>query len=130
MGGGEVIDIRRADLMRRLEQREIPELRFLLGYLEYHTGDREHGLANLEQAAREDRAGSIISRYPALLRGGGTSPAPQAPGERPGQPGRMPAGARGAASQPAGAAEEETLIVPPIPPAPAEPKEPAARDRP
>jgi tetratricopeptide (TPR) repeat protein len=98
MGGGEIVDIRRADLMQRLEQRESPELRFLLGYLEYHTGDREHGLANLEQAAREERSGSIIARYPELLRGQGVAPPPRiAP-----DPLRLPE------SRPSDATERET----------------------
>lgn len=77
MGSGEQIDLRRADLMRRLDQRENPQLRFLLGYLEYHTGDRERGLADLRRAAAADRSGSLISRYPAMLRGEGTLPPPQ-----------------------------------------------------
>jgi len=69
MGGGEIIDIRRADIMKRLESRETPELRFLLGYLEYHTGDKVRGLANLERAAENPKAGPSIGRYPSLLRG-------------------------------------------------------------
>jgi hypothetical protein len=69
MGGGEIVDIRRADIMQQLEQRETPELRFLLGYLEYHAGDREHGLENLKRAAENPRAGELIARYPALLEG-------------------------------------------------------------
>jgi hypothetical protein len=75
LGGGEVVDLRRADLLKQLAQRETPELRFLLGYLEYHTGDDEHGLANLRQAAENPLAGDLIARYPALLTG--DSPAPE-----------------------------------------------------
>jgi tetratricopeptide (TPR) repeat protein len=67
MGGGEIIDIRRADIMRQLQQQEDPSLRFLLGYLEYHTGDREHGLQNLKRAAENPRANMTIARYPTLL---------------------------------------------------------------
>lgn len=89
-GDGEVIDIRRADIMERLERREDPRLRFLLGYLEYHTGDRDRGLRNLEQAAREDYTGSIISWYPSLLRGEGTMPAPKLPPEVLEEPSRSP----------------------------------------
>jgi len=77
MGGGEQIDIRRADLLARLRERDSAELRFLLGYLEYHTGDRERGLENLERAARLDRGASVISRYPAMLRGEGVLPPPK-----------------------------------------------------
>ncbi len=69
LGGGEIVDLRRADLMKQLAQRETPELRFLLGYLEYHTGDHEHGLANLQQAADNPLAGTLIARYPELLAG-------------------------------------------------------------
>jgi hypothetical protein len=85
MGGAEVIDIRRADIMKRLAQRESPELRFLLGYLEYHSGDRERGLANLDRAAKNPRAGSFVARYPDLLRGTEPPPPPKIPlpGERP-----------------------------------------------
>jgi len=77
MGGGEQIDIRRADLLARLRERDSAELRFLLGYLEYHTGDRQRGLENLERAARLDRGASVISRYPAMLRGEGVLPPPK-----------------------------------------------------
>ncbi len=79
MGGAEVIDIRRADIMKRLNQREVPELRFLLGYLEYHSGDRERGLANLDLAAQHPRAGSFVARYPDLLRGTEAPPPPKIP---------------------------------------------------
>ena len=75
MGGGEIVDIRRADLLRRLEGRENPELRFLLGYLEYHSGDRVHGLENLQRAAENSRAGPVIGRYPTLLAGEEPRPA-------------------------------------------------------
>jgi hypothetical protein len=76
---GEIIDIRRADLMQQLERREDPTLRFLLGYLEYYTGDREHGLANLDRAALDADPASIIRRYPALLRNEGLPPPPKMP---------------------------------------------------
>lgn len=77
MGGGEQVDIRRADIMRRLRQAEWPELYFLLGYLEYHGGNRERGLANLEKAAELDQMRTMISRFPALLRGEGALPLPK-----------------------------------------------------
>lgn len=76
---GEIIDIRRADLMQQLERREDPTLRFLLGYLEYYTGDRDRGLANLEKAARDADPGSMIRRYPALLRNEALPPPPKLP---------------------------------------------------
>ncbi|MBI5865419.1 MAG: hypothetical protein HZB38_13115 [Planctomycetes bacterium] len=75
----EVVDIRRADLMKELARQENPTLRFLLGYLEYYTGDREHGMENLEKAAQNAEPGSMIGRYPAMLRGDGVPPAPKLP---------------------------------------------------
>ncbi|MBK9120218.1 MAG: hypothetical protein IPM18_11545 [Phycisphaerales bacterium] len=77
MGGGEIVDIRRAALMNSLEAREDPELRFLLGYLEYHSGDGARGLENLRQAARHPRASAVIARYPGLLERGATVPLPR-----------------------------------------------------
>jgi len=77
MGGGEIIDIRRARMMQRLEARENPALRFLLGYLEYHTGDHARGLEDLRRAAEDPRAGATIGRYPALL-GHPSQPRPDA----------------------------------------------------
>lgn len=71
MGGGEIVDIRRADLMQRLARHEDPELRFLLGYLELHTGNHELGLENLQKAAQEADPRSFIRRYPDLIRTGG-----------------------------------------------------------
>lgn len=91
LGGGEVVDIRRADIMRRLKDREDPRLRFLLGYLEYHTGNRESGLQSLEQAALEDRSGSIISRYYLMLRGNRPLPPPRLPEGSPTVPSPSPA---------------------------------------
>ncbi len=79
MGGAEVIDIRRSDIHRQLEMVEDPHLRFLLGYLEYHSGDRERGMANLKKAAMEAQPGSIIRRYPDLLEGRGALPPPKLP---------------------------------------------------
>jgi hypothetical protein len=110
MGGGEIVDIRRADLMQRLEGRENPELRFLLGYLEYHSGDRVHGLENLKRAAENTRAGPVIGRYPTLLAGDEPRPArvePSPPGPQPAP--KVEPEERGAnAGQPSG-----ELVVPP-----------------
>ena len=74
IGGGEIIDIRRADIMKRLAVREDMRLRFLLGYVEYHSGNRQSGMEHLEQAAAQAEAGSMIRRYPAMLRGGALPP--------------------------------------------------------
>ncbi len=112
MGGGEIIDIRRADMMRQLERQESAELRFLLGYLEYHSGSRERGLENLTRAARNPRAGMMIGRYPALLESGPAGPPSdrrRLPGEG-GAPGTPLEGGSSAepATEPAG-----ELVVPP-----------------
>lgn len=79
IGGGEIVDIRRADLMQRLARHEDPELRFLLGYLEVHTGNREFGMQNLDKAAEEADPRSFIRQYPALLRSRGMPLAPTVP---------------------------------------------------
>ncbi len=83
MGGGETIDMRRSDLMRQLERAEDPNLRFLLGFLEYHTGNTQRGLDNLRRAAAHPLASAILARYPALLTGQAPLPAvpPPAPAE-------------------------------------------------
>jgi hypothetical protein len=76
MGGGETVDIRRADIMQRIEQHDDPRLRFLLGYLEYHGGDRVSGLRNLEKAAEAAEPGSMMQRYPRMLKGEVETPPP------------------------------------------------------
>lgn len=68
MGGAETVDIRRADIINRLKDGEDARLRFLLGYLEYHSGNRESGLANLDRAAARSIGNSIIVRYADMLR--------------------------------------------------------------
>lgn len=83
LGGGEIVDIRRADLVQQLRLREDSRLRFLLGYLEYHAGMKESGLANLEKAAGGAEPGSIIWRYPTMLRGSGALPPPRISPEAP-----------------------------------------------
>ena len=86
IGGPEVVDIRRANLMQLLERQDDSRLRFLLGYLEYYTGQRESGLANLDRAAAGDRTGSIIARFSAMLRGEAVLPPPKLPGPAPAEP--------------------------------------------
>ncbi len=109
LGGGENVDIRRADLMKRLAERESPELSFLLGYLEYHAGSRERGLQAMERAAQLDVRGLGIGSYLSTLRGARSAPAPGAP----------PSDAQPAEPQPAPAKEEpppptsDPLNVPP-----------------
>lgn len=68
IGGPEVVDIRRSDLMRQLERYEDARLRFLLGYIEVQSGNTTSGLAHLEKAAQSDELGPSLRRYPALLR--------------------------------------------------------------
>lgn len=102
MGGGEIIDVRRADLMKRLADREDSRLRFLLGYLEYHGGQRASGQANLEKAAAGEQPGSLIHRYPEMLKGAALpppalhldQPAPAAPSPAPAKPDAADAGAK------------------------------------
>ena len=77
--GGEAIDIRRADLMHRLEQHEDSKLRFLLGYIEYHSGRIQSGLEHLKKAAKDSPFGSLIQQYPALLTGERSLPPPKLP---------------------------------------------------
>lgn len=78
VGGGETVDIRRSQLMQRLETKEDTRLRFLLGYLEYFAGYRDRGLNNLQKAAQQDFTGSIISRLPRILTGGANTAQPSA----------------------------------------------------
>lgn len=75
--GGEAVDVRRADIMRQLEKHEDPSLRFLLGYLEYHTGQQKSGLRHLRTAAEHSRPGEFIWRYPSLITGKGVMPPPK-----------------------------------------------------
>lgn len=62
-----LLDVRRADLEDRLEHRKDYRLRFLLGYAEYYSGLKKFGRPNLERAAAEAPAGSVIARFPDLL---------------------------------------------------------------
>lgn len=84
--GGETIDIRRADITRRLEARDDATLRFLLGYIEYHSGHRDSGLEHLRRAARLAPPGSFIQSFPAILSGQRPLPPPRLPGDIPQRP--------------------------------------------
>lgn len=84
--GGETIDIRRADIGRRLEARDDATLRFLLGYIEYHSGHRESGLEHLRRAARLAPPGSFIQSFPGILTGERALPPPRLPYELPQRP--------------------------------------------
>lgn len=68
LGGAEMVDIRRSELIQRLRAKEDPQLRFLLGYLEYFGGRVESGMANFEQAAQASPSGSLIERMPSMIR--------------------------------------------------------------
>lgn len=81
MGGGQIVDLRRAEIMKLLEQNEDASMRFLLGYLEYYSGQQDLGMRNLEKAAENADPGSLLLRLPVILRG----PAPAS------QPIRKPA---------------------------------------
>lgn len=88
VGGGESVDIRRSELIERLRANESPELRFLLGYLEYFSGRSEAGLKNFELAARSAASDSLIARLPVMLRQMRGAPAPRgATQNRSGAPG-------------------------------------------
>lgn len=77
--GGETIDLRRADLMKLLNTREDATLRFLLGYLEYHSGQAERGLENLRKAAEASAPDTFMAKFPAMIRGDATLPPPKLP---------------------------------------------------
>jgi hypothetical protein len=77
LGSGEIIDIRRSDIMKQLDRNEDAQLRFLLGYLEYYTGDKPRGLENLDRAAESADVSSLIRRFPDMLRGVGVLPPPK-----------------------------------------------------
>jgi hypothetical protein len=77
--GGETIDIRRADLLAQLERHEDPQLRFLLGYLEYYSGRKDSGMEHLKRAATEASPGSFINQFPAFLSGDRELPPPRLP---------------------------------------------------
>lgn len=108
LGGGEEVDIRRADLLRRLDQGEQAELRFLLGYLEYHSGQVERGMRNLRRAAELARPGSLIGRYPDMLQGVTPLPLPRLEGAI--EPSEEVAEEEAAVNE---ESAEERLVVPP-----------------
>jgi hypothetical protein len=74
LGGAEIIDIRRSDLRRQLEQDEDPRLRLLLGYLEYFGGQRDRGAENLRKAADSARLGPAVIAYVDTLLGQSSKP--------------------------------------------------------
>ena len=63
-----VLERRRADLERLLQQNDDYRLRFVLGYLEYSSGLPIPGLENLVKAAARAPAGSPIAAFPDLLK--------------------------------------------------------------
>ncbi|MCA9243049.1 MAG: hypothetical protein KDA32_03770 [Phycisphaerales bacterium] len=67
LGGGEIVDMRRADIMRRLANEEDYRLRFLLGYIEMNYGMRDRGVDNLRKASVEAPPTSMIRKLPALI---------------------------------------------------------------
>ncbi len=62
-----LIDIRRADLEKRLARQEDYRLRFLLGYVENYIGLKQFALPNLRRAAGEAPKGSIVAQFPDIL---------------------------------------------------------------
>jgi TPR repeat len=79
LGGEEMVDIRRADILRQLEGNDDPRLHFLLGYIEVNSGNRERGLQALDRAGRSREAGSFLRRYADLIRGTAVPPPPKLP---------------------------------------------------
>lgn len=75
VGGRDVFDRRRADLAKKLEQREDYELRFLLGYLELYSGLPVEGLSDIGKAAADAPADSVIVRFHDMLNDRGAPPA-------------------------------------------------------
>ncbi len=75
VGGRDVFDRRRADLAKKLAQREDYELRFLLGYLELYSGLSVEGLNDIRLAAEAAPADSVIVRFHDLLTDRGEAPA-------------------------------------------------------
>lgn len=80
----QVLAERRTDLEQRLQVFDDFRLRFLLGMVQYSTGQREAGLENMEQAAgRAPAEFSAVREYVERLK---TAPADQnAPATRPGR---------------------------------------------
>lgn len=68
-GQPDVFDQRRADIESILARHEQYELRFLLGYIELYSGLRFDGLNDLEKAAKNAPADSIIAEFPDMLMG-------------------------------------------------------------
>ncbi len=63
----DILDIRRADLEKRLDTKEDFRLRFLLGYIEYYSGLPQYGIENIKKAAKDAPTTSPISKFPGLL---------------------------------------------------------------
>lgn len=64
----------RADLDSQLQRREDPELRFLLGYLEYFSDLKPEGLRDLKAAAAQVSADSVIAIFAEMASKGHESP--------------------------------------------------------
>lgn len=89
LGGGQIVDLRRAEIKRMLKTNEDARLRFLLGYIEYYSDDRKSGLENFDKAAETADPGSVMLRLPAMLRST-EKPAEPAQPTAPSEPARKP----------------------------------------
>ncbi|MEE8171279.1 MAG: hypothetical protein V3T70_12095 [Phycisphaerae bacterium] len=69
LGGKTICDARKADLTKWLARRERVELRFLLGYLEFYSGDADAGRRHLEQSSADPSASEVIRGFPDLIAG-------------------------------------------------------------
>ncbi len=62
VGNREILDIRRAEIEKTLAGTSDYRLGFLLGYLEYYSGQREAGLRTMQKAVQAMPAGSILPK--------------------------------------------------------------------
>lgn len=77
VGNRDIFDVRRADLEKRLADKDQYDLRFLLGYLEWYSGLPEDGMKNLRVAAANAPKDSPIRSFAGLL--SGDQPLPELP---------------------------------------------------
>ena len=69
VGNREILDIRRAELEKLLAGNPDYRMQFLLGYMDYYSGQRNLGLRVIKQAATAAPAGSIVPKAYTILAG-------------------------------------------------------------
>lgn len=67
LGNREILDVRRAELETLLTGKPDYRMQFLLGYLDYYSGQRSLGLQVIKQAAKVAPAGSIVPQAKLIL---------------------------------------------------------------